>query len=272
MCGVSVGGGVEGRSVSGVEMVGGSVLGVVSRVCVVGDGFHALHWKMFSWCGCRIDGLRGLSFGRVGRVVVDGWIVCLGRVRVGWGLNEWESRMGMSCSLGIFGGCCGSVVVWGGIWVWLLGRVEGLLRVVGLFSFRVGGVVWVGVGCVCVLRLVCVLGAFCGVVARVWTRSVTNGSSSPVMMYLRWDLESDSACCWVWMSVGIRPWYMVVRLVRSMYMPHVHPSVCRGVLWTMVCGASLRRRGGAIYRPMYHCRRVLRILSMAGGSWRLRES
>ncbi len=83
MCGVSVGGGVEGKSVSGVEMVGGSVLGVVSRVCVVGDGFHALHWKMFSWFGCRIDGLRGLIFGWVERVVVGGWIVCLGRFRVG---------------------------------------------------------------------------------------------------------------------------------------------------------------------------------------------
>ena len=83
MCGVPVGGGVEGKSVSGVEMVGGSVLGVVSRVCVVGEGFHALHWKMFSWFGCRIDGLRGLIFGWVERVVVGGWIVCLGRFRVG---------------------------------------------------------------------------------------------------------------------------------------------------------------------------------------------
>ena len=83
-------------------------------------------------------------------------------------------------------------------------------------------------------------------------RLVTNVSSSPVITYLRWDRESASACCWVCVSVGMRPWYMVVRLIKSMCKPHVHPSVCLGVLWMWVCGASRRRSGGDISSPEYH--------------------
>ena len=76
----------------------------------------------------------------------------------------------------------------------------------------------------------------------------------------------------VCVRVGMRPWYMVVRLIRSMCVPYVHPSVCRGVLWMLVSGVSRRRSGGDISSPEYHWRRVLCIMAMAGGGWRLRES
>ena len=67
MVGVSVGRGVEGfGSVLGFERLGVSMVGVVPRACNVGDGFHALHWNMFSWFGCCINGLRGFLFGCVG--------------------------------------------------------------------------------------------------------------------------------------------------------------------------------------------------------------
>ena len=97
-------------------------------------------------------------------------------------------------------------------------------------------------------------------------------SSSPVSRYLRWDLESSSACCWVCVRVGIRPWYIVARFTRSMCIPHVQPSVCWGVLCMWVFGVLLRRSGGAISSPVYHWHRVVCILSMARGGGRLRES
>ena len=62
--------------------------------------------------------------------------------------------------------------------------------------------------------------------ARSRMRPVTYVSISPVRTYLRRDRESDSAWCWVCMRVGIRPWYMVVRLVRSICRPRVQPSDC----------------------------------------------
>ena len=58
------------------------------------------------------------------------------------------------------------------------------------------------------------------------TRQVTYVSSSPVRTYFRCDLDSISAWCWVWLRVGMRPWYMVVKFMRSMCRPQVHPSVC----------------------------------------------
>ena len=82
--GVSVGRGVDGfGSVSWVERLGVSMVGVVPRACVVGDGFHALHWNMFSWFGCCINVFRGFLFAWVVRDVVGGWILCLGRFGVG---------------------------------------------------------------------------------------------------------------------------------------------------------------------------------------------
>jgi len=147
------------------------------------------------------------------------------------------------------------VVCWGEgrgcgwIWVWV--RVCGFLRVVvvcgGEFCFGL-----VLVSCVCLLRrgrgIRWVL--WMGLV-RSCMRLVTYVSSSPVITYLRWDRESDSMCCWVSVSVGSRPWYMVVRLMRSMCMPLVHPSVCWGVIWIWVTGVSWWRSGGAIYSPEY---------------------
>ena len=146
---------------------------------MVGEGFHALHWNMFSWFGGCIDGLRSFLFGCVGRVV-GGWILCFGRVGVVWVEGRWGSRAGESHSLGFFGGCCDSVCV-GGWWrVRLLVVVGGLLRVLGLCSGGVGVAVCLGVGWVCFVRRVRALGAVC-VEARVCTRFVTNVSSSPVM-------------------------------------------------------------------------------------------
>jgi hypothetical protein len=101
---------------------------------------------------------------------------------------------------------------------------------------------------------------------------VTYAPSSPVITYLRWDRESDSACCWVCVRVEMRPWYMVVRLMRSVCMPHVHPSVCWGVLWIWVTGVSWWRSGGAISSSEYHWRMVLCIMLIAGGGRRLRGS
>ena len=103
-------------------------------------------------------------------------------------------------------------------------------------------------------------------------RLITYVSSSPVIMYLRWDRESDSAWYWVCVRVGMRPWYTVVRLIRSMCKPHVHPSICCDVLWIWTVGVSCRRRGGAISKPVYHWRSMLCIMLIVGGGLRLRES
>ena len=107
---------------------------------------------------------------------------------------------------------------------------------------------------------------------RLCMRLVTFSSSSPVITYFRWGRESDSACCWVCVRVGMRPWYMMVRLVRSMCMPHVQPSVCWGVLYIWVTGVVCCRSGGAVSSPVYHCRRELCIMLVAMGSRRLRDS
>ena len=39
---------------------------------------------------------------------------------------------------------------------------------------------------------------------RLCMRLVTYVSSSPVITYLRWERESDSACCWVCVGMGMR--------------------------------------------------------------------
>ena len=71
--GVTVGGGVdEFVSVLGVGRFGVPMVGVVPRACIAGDGFHALHWNMFSWLGDCINVLRGFLFGWGGRDVVGG--------------------------------------------------------------------------------------------------------------------------------------------------------------------------------------------------------
>ncbi len=119
--GVSVGRGVEGFGpVLEFGRLGVTMVGVARRACMVGEGFHALHWNMLSWFSCCINGLRGFIFGCVRRDV-GGWILCFERVRVGWVMGRWGSRMGESHSLGFFGGCCDSILCVGGwLWVWLL--------------------------------------------------------------------------------------------------------------------------------------------------------
>ena len=85
--------------------------------------------------------------------MVGGWILCIGRIGVGWVLSEWVSRVGRSRSLGFFGGFCDSMGGGGWLWVWLLVRVECLLRVVSVFGGGAGGDEWLGCGWMCFLRL-----------------------------------------------------------------------------------------------------------------------
>ncbi len=130
-----------------------------------------------------------------------------------------------------------------------------------------------GVGCVRLLRRVWwVLGERWVELVRSCMRLVTYVSSPLEITYLRWDRESNSSLCWVCVRVGMRPWYMMVRLMRIMCKPHVHPSVCWGVLWIWMIGASCLRIRGHIYNPVYHWRSVLCVMLIAGGGLRLRES
>ncbi len=126
-----------------------------------------------------------------------------------------------------------------------------LLRVVGIIVGGVGSVS-VEVGWVRGLRLKGVRVTRGGGVVRLCMRLLTNVSSSPVSTYFRWDLDNASACCWVCVSVGMHPWYIVARLTRSMCRPHVQPSVCLGILCICVSGVSSRRIRGAISSPVYH--------------------
>jgi hypothetical protein len=147
--------------------------------------------------------------------------------------------------------------------------VSGLLR--EFVACRGGSFCALGLGVNCVLwlrQLRCVRCVLRVGLVMSCIRLVTYSSSSPVITYLRWDRVSDSACCWVCVRVEMRPWYMVVRLVRSMCMSHDQPSVCWGVLCMWVTGVVCHRSGGAVSNPVYHCRRVLRILWIAGGSRR----
>ena len=130
------------------------------------------------------------------------------------------------------------------------------MEVVGVDLLRGEGVM---------VRVECAVESWC-------MRLFINVSSFPVSRYFRWDLESSSACFWVCVRVGMRPWYMAARLMRSMCIPHVHPSFCLGVLCMWVFGAFSRRRGGAIADPLYHWRRVVWILLIACGGCRLRGS
>ena len=93
----------------GIEGHGLIVAGVVLRAFMVGDGFHALHWNMFSWFGCFVWVLRGFFFGWVERDVGGGWGLCPGRVVVGWVLGGWGSMVCGSDTLGFFGGFCDSI-------------------------------------------------------------------------------------------------------------------------------------------------------------------
>ena len=71
---------------------------------------------------------------------------------------------------------------------------------------RVGTGVSLEVGGARLLRRENVREVFEGVVVRLCMRLCMNVSSSPVSRYFKWDLESSSACCWVCLRVGMRPW------------------------------------------------------------------
>ena len=151
----------------------------------------------------------------------------LGRSDVERGIGVCVWGVLASYCLAFFGGLCDGARG-GGLklsWVWV--RVCGLLRVFVVCEGESCFGLVVGASCVCLLRRVRRVRWVLWVgLVRLCMRSVTSVSSSPVITYLRWDRESDSACYWVCARVGMRPWYMVVRLVRSMCMPYVHPSVC----------------------------------------------
>ena len=104
------------------------------------------------------------------------------------------------------------------------------------------------------------------------TRQVTYVYISPVRAYFRYDLDIISAWRWVWLRMGTRPWYMAVRFMRSMWMPHVQLSICWGVLWMWILGVSCIRTRGAMSSHVYHWRSVVCIMLIAEGGWRLRES
>ena len=46
-----------------------------------------------------------------------------------------------------------------------------------------------------------------------------------MITYLKWDRESDSACCWVCVRVGMRPWYMVVGEVGEEHVYAARPAI-----------------------------------------------
>lgn len=68
-------------------------------------------------------------------------------------------------------------------------------------------------------------------------------SSSPARVYLRYSRDSKWAVDWVWLGMGISPWYMVVMLISSMCMPQHNPSCCRGVLAEMMWGVFVWSNG-----------------------------
>ena len=192
-----------------------------------------------------------------------GLILCFGPFSVERVVGVGVFGVVSSLFLAFFGGFCVEMGREEWRWVCLSVVVVVRFRVVGMVGVRVGSDMSLEVGWVCLLRRERVREAGCGVVVRLCMRSFTNVSSSPVSMYFRWDLDNASACCWVCVRVGMRPWYIVARFTRSMCIPHVQPLVCWGLLCTWVSGFCFRRSEGAISSPVYHWRRVVCILSMA---------
>ena len=104
----------------------------------------------------------------------------------------------------------------------------------------------VEVGGVCLLRRGGVMGCVECAVESWRMRLFMNVSSAPVSRYFMWVLESSSACFWVCVRFGMRPWYLVARWLRSMCIPNVQPAFCLGVLGRWVFGAFSGRRGGCL--------------------------
>ncbi len=116
----------------------------------------------------------------------------------------------------------------------------------------VSGLGSVGVFCVYFFAWVGSSDCPMSLVGKLPDEAVTYVSSSPVRTYFRCDLASVSAWCWAWLRVGMCPWYMVVRFMRSMRRPQAQPSVCWEVLWMWIFGVSCLSIGGAMSSPVYH--------------------
>ena len=50
------------------------------KSCAVGDGFHALHWNIFSWLGCCVVVFRCLTVVCLFLYLVVAWILCFWRL------------------------------------------------------------------------------------------------------------------------------------------------------------------------------------------------
>ena len=137
-------------------------------------------------------------------------------------------EVGCVCSL-----CLLLVLVggwWEGAWLICLGRRRLDLRI--CLVCVVLGVIRCGQGRVGSLQLSsCII---CGIVA----------SSSPVRVYRRCIFDSWWACACVCRRMGIAPWYMVARLMRSMWRPQLQSSVWVGVLLIIIGWVALSNSGG----------------------------
>ena len=56
----NAGGSIEVVCVEGCRLNVSAAIGTL-MACAVGDGFHALHWNIFSWLGCCAVGFRCLA-------------------------------------------------------------------------------------------------------------------------------------------------------------------------------------------------------------------
>ena len=113
---------------------------VMLRACAAGDGFHALHWNMFSCLRCWASVLRCLSTvcflsGESGGLILCFWGFGVFRV-VGVGVSSFR----LAC---FFCGCCGGIGEEESGWVCLSVVTVFLFRVEGVSDFRVvGAMLW----------------------------------------------------------------------------------------------------------------------------------
>jgi hypothetical protein len=115
-------------SIWGWDMV---VSVVKLRLCVVGEGFYALHWKMLSWLkfGRCMRVLRVLRSAWTVRDARSGFMIGILRVEV-YGVLVWGNvRVGSVVMVGSFGGVLSwredGELIWGCDWVWLVWSFAG---------------------------------------------------------------------------------------------------------------------------------------------------
>jgi hypothetical protein len=104
---------------------------------------------------------------------------------------------------------------------------------------------------------------FFGLVSLVAMFSMRE-SRMPVRVYFRWYRENVWARNWESLSVGKVPWY-IVRLMSSVCMPQLHPSVWRGVLAEMMFRAGDEMIGMSCCLLEYHSCSVEWICCVRGG-------